>query len=1606
MIQKRRMLTRPKLSLSFVTLILFWGRPLPAIPPVDDRFQTIVLSEEFHSEGIAVADIDGDEINDIVSGPSWYPGPDFRNRIAYAPEKNHSIEAYSDHFFSFTHDFNGDGHLDILSIPIPGGQGVWFENPGNHSASNVADQSRQNSESPFSDSRRWKKHLALESVDGESPLFTDITSDGQPELVCIHQGNFGYATFDSAQPGEPWKFIAISTDRHLGRFTHGLGVGDVDGDGRMDLLETNGWWQQTDVAGEPFVFHAERFAQAGGSQMFAYDFDGDGDNDLVSTQNAHAYGLSWFERRGNPKENFLFVEHKIMTEDFADNPYGLALSQMHAMALADIDGDGVKDIVTGKRFYAHGGRDPGAQESPVLLWLRTNRTRFGVDFVPHVIHLRSGVGTDVVARDVNRNGHVDILVGNKMGTFLHLNSGHPGTPLKLQTEPTSKIGTSVFAEHVRQTKALLPEQERNTFVLPEGFEIQLVASEPDIAKPLNMAMDAKGRLWVTSSVEYPYPATDHTPRDTIKILEDADGDGRAEKITTFADKLNIPMGLYPYKDGVICFSTPDVLFLRDTDGDGKADVREKLYGPFDTTRDTHGMVNGLTRGFDGWLYACHGFNNQSSVAGTDGHQITMNSGNTFRMRLDGSRIEIMSHGQVNPFGMAFDPNGDVFTADCHTKPISILMRGGYHDSFGKPHNGVGYIPNVMEHLHGSTAIGGIALDYTGAFPDVFAGNSFHGNVMTGRVNRNSIAWNGSSVNAREEPDFLVSSDPWFRPVDLQFGPDGGLYIADFYNRIIGHYEVPLDHPGRDRTRGRIWKIVYTGGDHRRDALPKPPLAVSKPLRSASKSSAMNRVRTLEDAIKALSSPNLATRMLATHLLCDEFPIQSIEPMLELVENVESPREQIHAAWVLQRLGRLGQKTIRKLSRSPATEVRIHAFRLLEGLRGMSQSDEAQRDEEKAVELLLAGFSDSDAMVRRTAVMASIPNRSLPLVRPLMQLLAETSSDDVHLRHAIKLSLREHMLNGDWFERSTTGLSASELVEACQLCLMLKTDFAGEFLVEHFGALKLENKEALSEYFSFAARHASAEKVETIVAMAQDRFAGDRNFQEKLIRLVCDAIAQRGEEKPVVVRNWGVKLATARLDRVDTATVPIQWTSVPHPPNKASESPWVVSNRRVSADGQSNSKLFSSFPKGEQRTGVYRSAPFALPQRFQFYLAGHDGFPSSERQGKNFVRLKDAVTGHEVTKWAVPRNDIAQLMEFEPGSDTGRRVMLELVDGDDATAYAWLAAGRFSVAGLRPSKMIADWHSGAKLVADLRLSSLRPSLVKVIRNQSISQETTALFANALVAISSNNSSQLRAVAESFPIPGVSGELREELVETLVGEVSDLDRLENLISQVMSVADAKSQKRIADVLASDRVGVETLLQLVEAGRAAPDVLIVPSIASRLASITPTETRRIANLTASIAKHNTAIEAKLSEFVRSFGTLPADSLQGAKLFKERCAVCHQVDGVGNQVGPNLDGIGNRGLDRIVEDVFVPNRNLDIAFRASVILTDDGTVYSGLPKGERSAQFILVDQKGKEIAIPKNSIERETKTTVSPMPANFSETLTERQMSDLVAYLLALKH
>ena len=398
-----RLLGRVLSGLTLVACAAAWAYAAEENPP--QSFLRVPLADKFFSEGATFADFNRDGKMDVVAGPYWYAGPDFKQRFEVYPPRPFEVNGYSDNFFAFAHDVDRDGWTDLVVVGFPGKEAYWYRNPAGKAGP-------------------WDRHLAFAAVDNESPAFCDLTGDGVPELVFHTAGRFGYAEIPAGDPTQPWPFHAISDDRGYDQFNHGLGVGDLNGDGRPDVLEKNGWWEQPAAGARDALwkFHRVPFAPAaGGAQMIVYDFDGDGDNDVVTSKNAHGYGLAWFEQVGSSDGGEIaFDEHLIMGQRPDESDYGVAFSQLHALALADVDGDGVQDFITGKRFWAHGGHDPGAHDPAVLYWFKTVREGGTARFVPYLIDNDSGVGTQVVAGDVSGDGRPDVVVSNKKGSFLFL----------------------------------------------------------------------------------------------------------------------------------------------------------------------------------------------------------------------------------------------------------------------------------------------------------------------------------------------------------------------------------------------------------------------------------------------------------------------------------------------------------------------------------------------------------------------------------------------------------------------------------------------------------------------------------------------------------------------------------------------------------------------------------------------------------------------------------------------------------------------------------------------------------------------------------------------------------------------------------------------------------------------------------------------------------------------------------------------------------------------------------------------------------------------------------------------------------------------------------
>lgn len=367
------------------------------------EFERRELAADYYSEGVAVGDLDRDGDADVVYGPLWFEGPELRRRHQLAPARPQDRNGYADRFFAWVVDLDGDGWNDVVEVGFPGTTAHAYRNPG-----------------PEGRDAPWPRHAILDRVANESPHFQDLDGDGRPELVCTRGGRFGYAAFDPREPFAPWTFHRVSPRRAPLRFGHGLGVGDVDGDGRKDLLTKDGWYRQpASLAGDPiWEFHAVPFARVGGAEMHVADVDGDGDGDVITSLDAHGYGLSWFEqvRRDGA---IAFVEHRILGSRPEHNRYGVVFSELHSVAVADLDGDGLQDVVTGKTYWSHHRKSPGWNDGAVVYWLRLVRDgKGGVDWVPHLVDAEAGIGRQVTVADVDGDGLLDVVTGGMKGAHV------------------------------------------------------------------------------------------------------------------------------------------------------------------------------------------------------------------------------------------------------------------------------------------------------------------------------------------------------------------------------------------------------------------------------------------------------------------------------------------------------------------------------------------------------------------------------------------------------------------------------------------------------------------------------------------------------------------------------------------------------------------------------------------------------------------------------------------------------------------------------------------------------------------------------------------------------------------------------------------------------------------------------------------------------------------------------------------------------------------------------------------------------------------------------------------------------------------------------------
>lgn len=365
-------------------------------------FKKIRLDAKFRSEGVAVADFNRDGKLDVAAGRVWYEAPDWKMHSLLKEAKDFDPHGYSGSFCTFADDLDGDGWQDVLVVDFPGTPTYWYRNPGKLG-------------------EVWPQHVATPVSNNESPTYLDLDGDGKRELLLAIAPNAKEPDGKGRQMAylrpvadvtKPWQIHAISTldAPSTMRYSHGLGVGDINRDGRNDVIVPEGWWEAPEKKGElPWTFHRAGFGPIC-AQMHAYDFDGDGDNDVVSSS-AHDYGVWWHEQQKSADGNVTWKTHEI----------DKSFSQSHSLMLADMNGDGLPDLVTGKRWWAHGPKgDKGADQPAVLVWFELARENGKAKWTLRQFDHDSGIGTQFEVVDLNNDKLPDVVTANKKGAHVFL----------------------------------------------------------------------------------------------------------------------------------------------------------------------------------------------------------------------------------------------------------------------------------------------------------------------------------------------------------------------------------------------------------------------------------------------------------------------------------------------------------------------------------------------------------------------------------------------------------------------------------------------------------------------------------------------------------------------------------------------------------------------------------------------------------------------------------------------------------------------------------------------------------------------------------------------------------------------------------------------------------------------------------------------------------------------------------------------------------------------------------------------------------------------------------------------------------------------------------
>lgn len=1192
---------------------------------------------------------------------------------------------------------------------------------------------------------------------------------------------------------------------------------------------------------------------------------------------------------------------------------------------------------------------------------------------------------------------------------------------------------------------LTPEEQVATFSLPPGFVAELVAAEPDGGKFVGLHFDHAGRLWTMTALEYPLDANEagaeakalfeRGGRDRVMVFDTPTRPGR-QTARTFADGLVMPLGILPYRNGAYVQYGNDIRFYADTNGDGRAEGFTNVLTGFGI-EDSHLFPHQFSRAPGGWLWLAQGAFNSSQVRTTTGEVTPFNRTKMARWRPDGSQFEIIGWGPCNIWGLVLDRHGESFIQEANDQgwPMMPFLEGGSYPLCGDdvPRPYAPPFPKTGEKEMGGTGLSGLALSeggdsFPGEWRDVFfINNPITRKIQAVRLARNATAAGipagpagyGNGWQLEHLPDFVLSSDPWFRPVAMSFGPDGCLYVVDWYNQIISHNEVPRKHPERDKTRGRLWRFRHESQPHR-IAVPDLYRVPERELLTHLRAQDTWEVNAAWQEIVDRPAPSLAPDL--AKMVADE---------------TQPPDLRIRALWSLEGLGRLESGSIEALAKASERSVRREALRAASGtpVAGLSSS--------RAFDLAQAALRDPDRLVRQEGI------------RWLARMLASTPAGNPQ-----RVALVDSLLGAALTPPDTGGAKFGPYFNAFESYWIRRTLEAQPDAVESwFAAADREGNSSQQGAAAYAALALAGRPGALRLAALLPKL-GRTPSSEELLLLASQADEPRVRTflnsaltDPSALRllydQRGSLRASAALPSVLTDAVRSLVAKDPSSSNEdllvrlatgfrlgGLEPELLIAAQRPGARPEAQlAALRALRESGSTRVDVLRRFALsgdnavrkeavaalasartdeAVPALLELWSTLTPALRKSAvdrltQSPASARRLLDAVTagmvshedldGYALDKLSVvlPGDPNVKALQTELGSSL--QPVLRLHGGDEDIVQTALALeGPFTVetwVKLEPGIGNQDSLLGGpdQLDANFYDSRFRVWIGGGVHDIVTASKPVSPETWTHVAFTRDASGVFRIYLNGeLDATGARSDSRRfpnlDLGKSNVPGGTAADLAYYRVWNVCRTPDELRAAAYADVPAgtsglvyrSDHASWGTLgsTARIESTTDLPPVLSVKDAA--------------------------ALEVKFSRG-RSLATQDGNRARGQEVFASTCGVCHSVHGSGGKIGPALDGAGANGIEALLRNVITPNAAMEAGYRRFRVETVDGDLFEGLLASQDNDSVTLRQPGTEDQRFPRSRLKHAGFVRGSVMPEGLLEGLPDEQVRDLLAYLVTLK-